>query len=67
MGKYKNEVLTATRVLDEHGRIESTQMDIIEMRYAVRPELIKKMGRCPFCNQNKNSKTLQKLRCNTEG
>lgn len=42
MGKYKNEVLTATRVLDEHGRIESKQINIIEMKHAVRSELRKK-------------------------
>ncbi|MBQ3883464.1 MAG: ISAs1 family transposase [Succinivibrio sp.] len=41
-GKYKHEVLSATRVLDEHGRIETKQIDILEMKHAVRSELRKK-------------------------
>ncbi|MGN0894890.1 MAG: ISAs1 family transposase [Succinivibrio sp.] len=41
-GRYRNEVLSATKVLDEHGRIETKQIDIIEMKHAVRTELTKK-------------------------
>ena len=41
-GGYRHDVLTANRVSEDHGRIESKNIDIIEMKHAVRPELRKK-------------------------
>lgn len=40
--KYLYQVWSANRVMEEHGRVESKQIDIIEMKNAARTELRKK-------------------------
>lgn len=41
---YRYEVLTASRVSEYHGRIETKKIDIIEIKHDIRSELKKKIA-----------------------
>lgn len=41
---FKIIILSATKVFEVHGRIETKQIDIVEMKHAVRTELRNKVA-----------------------